>query len=212
MGFDYKSKNNKWIEFNIKTLDEIDSLDYLDQKVPSKKSGVKYRIDLALVGRAYGYQYLLIGWCFREDDELVTEIRLKVDEDLFDAVMQKKRPDVKQAYSDTHKTAERSGYEIPVFNIKKEDTLRLEYRVEGSDWILFAEEEFKSLRLTYHLPFHNRRFNYELWRRKYSTLLNYTGNKAKNKINGLGETPLISILLPTYNTDPRFLKKPCPRL
>jgi len=207
LGFDYKSKNNKWIEFNIKTLDEIDSLDYLDQKVPSKKSGVKYRIDLAQVGRAYGYQYLLIGWCFREDDELVTEIRLKVDEDLFDAVMQKKRPDVKQAYSDTHKTAERSGYEIPVFNIKKEDTLRLEYKVEGSDWILFAEEEFKSLRLTHYLPFHNRRYNYELWRRNYGTLLNYTGNKAKNKINGLGETPLISILLPTYNTDPKFLEK-----
>ncbi|MBH54927.1 MAG: hypothetical protein CMI18_11355 [Opitutaceae bacterium] len=207
IAFDYKSSDGKWLEFGFGFLSKFKKYHYLEQKVSHKFSGVKYRIDRAQIGRSYGYEYMILGWCFRLDDKPIAAIRLTTPGGTYDAVINKKRPDVDKEHGDKYLTAKRAGFEVPTTELSPNESLVFEYQLHGGDWTLFAEESMETVPFTRYLPYKYQWHDYSMWMRRYEKMISLP-LKIVNRMNRhFHEKPLISILMPTFNSNVRYLKK-----
>lgn len=207
MAFDYLNAEGKWVEFRFGFLSDFKAYRTLTQTIKEDTSGVKYRVDHAKVGRPYGYEYMIVGWCFRLDDQPIEAVRLKSNGSIFEAKIRRKRPDVRKEYGGEFSTAKRSGFEIPVTKLDLDGCLEFEYMLEGGDWILFAKESMDTVPFAQFLHYKYKWHNYDRWRKRYQHLISASEVVGEIIKQRLDYRPLISILMPTYDSDTKFLRK-----
>ena len=147
------------------------------------------------------------GWCIAASGEQITQLRARIRGKSFPAAYGILRPDVAATF-DTGPAALRSGFSMDVVVPWGAATLVLEAQTQASVW-----EEF--FRAQVHGPLlwsrtaesHEQVGNYAEWIRLYDRVTRRDAQSIRRQIAAFPRQPKISILLPVYNTDRRWLRR-----
>ena len=160
--FQYKTENSQWITFDQRKPAQIRKTFYTDKKISQTKSGVKSNVEHAQIGRRYGHQFLIIGWCFRVDGETVTEVRIRTGKNTFPGKAGLRRGDVYEKNKDDFENCLNSGFEIPLDDIPRKSVLKFEYKISGGRWTLFAVEGFSRFPVSHFASKTEEKQNYQI--------------------------------------------------
>jgi glycosyltransferase involved in cell wall biosynthesis len=145
------------------------------------------------------------GWCRPLDGKTITEIRARLRQKIFPAKYGVVRPDVAATF-ENQSGALRSGLFLDVLVPPGLSTLELQARRDGEEW-----ETFFKQRVQGPLFFESRDDareavgRYAAWIRLYDQTTRQDRAQIQRQIAQFSQRPLISILLPVYNTDPKWL-------
>ena len=205
--FQFKTADSDWIEFDQRKPAQIPFTYYTDKKIAESKSGVRSNVESAQIGRRYGHQFMFVGWCFRTDGEAIEEIRIRTGKQTFPGKTGLKRKDVFAENGDNHPNSLRSGFEIPLDNIPRSAKLRFEYKNSKGKWTLFALEDFSRFPVSHFASQSEEKRDYNKWLEKHKDQLSIPEEKAALLLDSLKQQPLISVIMPVYNTPGNYLKK-----
>ena len=147
------------------------------------------------------------GWCLATWGEDLAELRARIDGKVFRANYGILRPDVAATY-DTGLPALRSGFSLDVDIPRGSSTLVLEARSDGGVWEPFFATTVRG-------PFvwagasdeEEPVGNYRGWIREYDTISKDDAARIRGDIATLARTPTISVLLPAFNSEARWLHR-----
>ena len=145
------------------------------------------------------------GWVIASGGGRIVAVRARTAGRSFEALYGLPRVDVAGGHPD-HKFAGESGfafkYALPAESVQP---LILEALAEDGQWHCFATP---TTRVSPDLPAHLRR-DYAAWVQRFDTptLEELVGLRAELETLSAGQRPLISVLLPVYNTPERWLVK-----
>ena len=143
----------------------------------------------------------ILGWSLRKDRAPIRAIRARLGDVTVAAQAGIERLDVLDHFRD-HPGAERCGWmlkiEIPKRGIR---TLVLEAQDEAGAWTPFLTRQIK--RTTDDAPPPPN--SYAAWAAAYDRLTPEIADQIRAKIAALPKKPLISVLMPTYNTPEKWL-------
>jgi GT2 family glycosyltransferase len=145
------------------------------------------------------------GWVLSRHGATIRAVRLRVGTQVFDATFGLSRPDVAAGRpNDPH--ALRSGFTVDyALPARSSQTLLFEALMDDNTWRCFAAP---GARFAEAVPEHLRR-DYATWVRRFDTLSVQDTIALRARVDALGSTkrPLISVLMPTYNTPETWLVK-----
>lgn len=153
-------------------------------------------------------RYLHIsGWCFAGEGPQIAALRARIGRQIFPARYGIVRPDVAARLQGMAGSA-RSGFYVDVIVPMGNPKLVLEAQSEKGEWAPFYSRRIKG-------PLLARRYddvqetigNYSSWIRAYDTLSRSDRRQIRSHIRDLTEQPLISVLLPAFNTDAQWLRR-----
>ena len=149
----------------------------------------------------------LEGWCFATDGTEITDVRARVGEKNFRAHYGILRPDVALAY-DRRAGSLRSGFSLDVIVPWGRWPLALAARSRHGEWREFFARSIRGpiawrARDDVSSPIGN----YPAWIRRYDTLTRTDRFRIRRRIAQMQRRPLISILLPAYNSELTFLRR-----
>ncbi|HEY2104086.1 MAG TPA: glycosyltransferase, partial [Chthoniobacterales bacterium] len=153
-------------------------------------------------------RYLHIsGWCFAGEGPKVEALRARIGREIFPARYGIVRPDV-AARLQGLSGAFGSGFFVDVIVPRNNRKLILEAKSENGKWEQFYSRRIKG-------PIFAPRYddvqekigNYSSWIRAYDTLSRADRRQIRMHISRLSRRPLISVLLPAFNTDAQLLKR-----
>lgn len=152
-------------------------------------------------------QLHISGWCLATWGEDISELRARIGSTVFRANYGILRPDIAATF-DSGMAALKSGFSIDVTVPWGSSTLAIEARSSGGAW----EEVFTTrVRGPLFWPAHRDEEeavgNYAEWIRRYERLTRSDIDRIRADIARLERTPTISVLLPAYNSDPRWLRR-----
>lgn len=205
--FQYKAEKGKWNTFDQRKPEQIRKTFYADQKISILKSGVYSNIEHAQIGRRFGHQFLIIGWCFRLDDKPVTDVRIRTGKKIFKGKAALERIDVYEDNKNEFENCLKSGFEIPLDDIPRKSKLKFEYRINKGRWKQFAIEDFSRFPVSHYASKSEEKENYQKWLSKYKSILSISDQQAKGRVEALISSPKFSILFPTFNTPKIYLEK-----
>jgi len=100
-----------------------------------------------------------------------------------------------------------SGFEIEWMASRGRFTVMMEVKMEGGGWEAFCEADgYAPLAKVFEKPA-PRPLTYEEWVARYDTLTKGDAKLVKRRLNRLAYRPLISILMPLYNTPEPWLRR-----
>lgn len=205
--FQYRTEGRRWTTFDQRKPSQIQPTLVSEQEISALKSGVICNVEHAQIGRRFGHQFLIIGWCFRVDGKPVTDVRIKCGKRVFKGESGIKRLDVHNDNKDSFENCMYPGFEIPLDDIPRKSTLRFEYKTPRQRWKHFANEDFSRFPVSHYASKTEEKANYQKWLKKHESILNLSETEADNINLSLDERPTISILMPVYNTPKEYLKK-----
>lgn len=147
----------------------------------------------------------LRGWVIAATGAAIVGVRLRANQRVFAATYGLARPDVAAGHPE-HGRAAHSGFaldfELPA---DSQQVLILEALLEDGAWHCFAAPTAKVVADT---PSHLRR-DYSTWVRRFDTLTLERSVAVRARIEALpaDQRPLISIVMPVYNTPEKWLVK-----
>ncbi|HVU23533.1 MAG TPA: glycosyltransferase family 2 protein, partial [Opitutus sp.] len=145
------------------------------------------------------------GWLIVAEDAPVTRVRLRAGDMTFDARIGLARPDVGATHPEDPQAAT-SGFVISyALPPNSPQPLRFEAAVAEGLWRCFATRE---ARVGAGVPEALRR-DYATWVRRFDTLSAQEEVALRLRVDHLppARQPLISVLMPTFNTDVRWLQR-----
>ncbi|MDQ6624457.1 MAG: glycosyltransferase family 2 protein [Verrucomicrobiota bacterium] len=148
----------------------------------------------------------LEGWCFASDGDPILELRARVGGKIFPAHYGILRPDVALAH-DRQPGSLRSGFSIDLIVPWGRHRLILEARGPDGFWQEFFAKAVSGFLFRGGDDVLSPIGNYPAWIRSYDTLTRADRTSIRREIAQLQRRPTISILLPTYNSDPHFLRR-----
>ena len=205
--FQFKPEGGSWIEFDQRKPSQISKTYYTDKKISSSKSGVRGNVENAQIGRRYGHQFMFVGWCFSITGEPVEEVRIKTGKQTFVGKAGLKRKDVYEENRETYPNSLNSGFEIPLDDIPRTAKLKFEYKNPKGKWKRFALEEFSKFPVSHFASQSEEKRDYKKWLKKYNEQLSIPKDKAPALLDSLENKPLISVIMPVYNTPGNYLKR-----
>jgi len=206
--FEYQTDLEDWCEFDRRKVSQIKVTPYTEAMIDETVSGVRASIENAQVGRRFGHEFLIQGWCFTLDGKEIEQIRIRTGKKSFEGKWGVPRKDVLSENGEQYPHSLYSGFEIPLDQIPRNSLLRFEYRKEGQrKWTLFAEEDFAKYPVSHFATQSEENNNYRKWLEKYQDLVHVPEAKAKERIQNLPSKPLISILVPVFNPPLEYLKE-----
>lgn len=205
--FQFRTQEGPWIDFDQRKPAQIRSTFYTDKKIPSSKSGVRANVENAQIGRRYGHQFMITGWCFRIDGQAINEIRIRTGKKTFNGKAGLKRKDVFAENKHSHSNSLQSGFEIPLDDIPRTSKLKFEYKNAKGRWTLFAVEEFSKFPVSHFASQSEEKRDFNKWLIKYDSLLSIQPDRVEGLLKNLEQQPKISIIMPVYNTPAIYLRK-----
>ncbi|MDA9764500.1 glycosyltransferase family 2 protein [Opitutales bacterium] len=205
--FQFKLEGGSWIEFDQRKPSQISKTYYTDKKISSSKSGVRGNVENAQIGRRYGHQFMFVGWCFSISGEPVEEVRIRTGKQTFIGKAGLKRKDVYEENRESYPNSLNSGFEIPLDDIPRTAKLKFEYKNPKGKWKLFALEEFSRFPVSHFASQSEEKRDYKKWLKKYDGQLSIPKDKATALLDSLENKPLISVIMPVYNTPGNYLKR-----
>jgi len=176
-----------------------------------------FELDLPIEWETSHDVLLIKGWCFSRGGKQIAGVRAKVGRKGRLARYGLERPDLVRLFRD-FPLARHSGFTVEIRVPSGTSTIRLEAIEQGSDWQPFFEHELEGRRKGTE-P--DEESGSDAWRREVEAreqlprLGALSADKAFDRLKPLferhaaqatqGETPIFSVLTPTYDTKPEWL-------
>lgn len=152
-------------------------------------------------------RYLRVsGWCLTTGGEPVVELRGRVRGKIFPARYGIRRPDVAKAVGN-QPGALCSGFSLNAVVPRGPGTFVLEARRAQGPWEEFFQSRINGPLFREATDIEGEQFgDYATWIRKYDRLTRGDGRKIRRHIAQFKQPPVISVLLPTYNSNLKWLR------
>jgi glycosyltransferase involved in cell wall biosynthesis len=151
-------------------------------------------------------RYLRVsGWCLTTSGEAITELRGRIRGRIFPARYGIRRPDVAKAFGG-RPSALCSGFSLNAVVPRGPGTFILEARCGNSTWENFFQYRINGPVFREDADIEGEQFgDYPTWIRKYDRLTRRDRRQIEQHIARFKERPVISVLLPTYNSNLKWL-------
>ena len=147
------------------------------------------------------------GWCLAVSDDEIAEVRARVRKNIFPARFGKVRPDIGLRY-DNRPGAFRSGFSLNAIIPPGRSQFILEARSDKGPWETFFVHPVRGPIFRAHLDGEwEAAGDYARWIRCYDRLQREDIQKICEQIAKFHYSPLISILLPVYNSNLKWLRR-----
>ena len=174
---------------------------------PGANPRIEFWLDRPLVWPKKARQLKVTGWCFAISGDEITEVRARVRKNFFPARFGTPRPDIGLEY-DNRPGALRSGFSLQAIIPSGRSEFIMEARSGNGPWETFFIH-----------PVHGAIFressdgdaeiagDYARWIRCYDQLQRDDLKRVREQIAQFHYSPLISILLPVYNSNLKWLRR-----
>jgi glycosyltransferase involved in cell wall biosynthesis len=174
---------------------------------PGANPRIEFWIDRPSVWSRKVRHLRVSGWCLAISGAEVTQVRARVRHKIFQARFGTVRPDI-ALLSDNRTGALRSGFSLDAIIPPGRSRFILEVRSGEGTWEIFFIHPVRG-------PIFREQFDesqemvgdYALWIRRYDRLRSDDVRRIRKQITHFRDSPLISVLLPVYNTNLRWLRR-----
>jgi len=135
------------------------------------------------------------GWCFTFDQVAFNAVRARVGDRIFPGIYGQSRPDIAAQYPQFSQAA-CSGFKIDLTLYPNDPLITIEVGDRNEKWHRI---------LTKHRGPDSRGHDYTGWINLHDSLTPQTTVRIRTSLQGLNYRPLISVLMPVYNTPEKWL-------
>lgn len=195
----------KWF---LRVLSEYVPIITYRNDVTETADGIRYSLDNPRWLRPKQREFLLRGWCFNEGKS-IESIRITTRKGTQLARFGIERHDLLEAFNSKSENILYSGFEVPLKVPRGSTKFLLEYKFPDEDWQPLATEYLVRPRLEIFDPENSikAKHPYTQWVKDYDTLTSEDHQKIRAHINTWEKKPLLSVVVPTYNTPVKLLDK-----
>jgi glycosyltransferase involved in cell wall biosynthesis len=165
---------------------------------------IQFWLDRPLVWPKKARHLKVSGWCFAISGDEITEVRARVRKNLFPARFGKGRPDIGLRY-DNRPGAFQSGFSLNAIIPPGRSDFIMEARSGNGPWETFFLHSVRGA--IFREPSDGDAGDYARWIRCYDQLQREDVQKIREQIAKFHYSPLISILLPVYNSNLKWLRR-----
>ena len=174
---------------------------------PGANPRIEFWLDLPLVWPKKIRYLKVSGWCLAISGDEITEVRARVRKNIFPARFGKLRPDIGLRY-DNRPGALRSGFSLNATIPRGRSQFIMEARSGEGPWETFFLHPLRG-------PIFREQLNgewktagdYARWIRCYDRLEREDVQRIREQIAKFHYSPMISVLLPVYNSNLRWLRR-----
>jgi glycosyltransferase involved in cell wall biosynthesis len=174
---------------------------------PGANPRIEFWLDRPFVWPKKARQLKVTGWCFAISGDEITEVRARVRKEVFPARFGTPRPDIGLRY-DNRPGALRSGFSLNAIIPPGRSQLIVEARSGDGPWESFFVHPVRG-------PIFREQLHgdaeivgdYARWIRCYDRLQHEDVKRIREQIAQFHYSPLISVLLPVYNSNLRWLRR-----
>jgi GT2 family glycosyltransferase len=171
---------------------------------PGANARIEFWLDRPLVWPKKARQLKVSGWCFAISGDEITEVRARVRKNFFPARFGTPRPDIGLEY-DNRPGASRSGFSLHAIIPPGRSELIMEARVGNGPWETFFIHPVRGT--IFRDPSDGDAGDYARWIRCYDQLQREDVKRVREQIAQFHYSPLISVLLPVYNSNLKWLRR-----
>jgi GT2 family glycosyltransferase len=174
---------------------------------PGANPHIEFWLDRPLVWPKKTRHLKISGWCFAISGKEITEVRARVRKNIFPARFGTPRPDIGLRY-ENRPGALRSGFSLDAIIPPGRSQLILEARSEKRPWETFFVHPVRGPIFREQLDGEwEAAGDYARWIRCYDQLQGEDVKRIQEQIAQFHYSPLISILLPVYNSNLKWLRR-----
>jgi GT2 family glycosyltransferase len=146
---------------------------------------------------------LVRGWCFHRQGRKIVAVRVRVNGKEWIGRVGLRRADVGGDHPGFPE-ANASGFEIQCVAPRGRFTMTMEVKMEGGGWEAFCEARGRA---PWARIFEEPALTYRSWVAEYDTLRKKDVKLINRRLSHLSYQPLISVLMPLYNTPEPWLRR-----
>jgi len=171
---------------------------------PGANPRIEFWLDRPLVWPKKARQLKIIGWCFAISGDEITEVRARVRKNFFPARFGTPRPDIGLEY-DNRPGAFQSGFSLNAIIPPGRSEFIMEARSGNGPWETFFIHAVRGA--IFREPSDGDAGDYARWIRCYDQLRREDLKRICEQIAKFHYSPLISVLLPVYNANLKWLRR-----
>jgi len=171
---------------------------------PGANSRIEFWLDRPLVWPKKVRHLKVTGWCFAISGDEITEVRARVRKNFFPARFGTPRPDIGLQY-DNRPGALRSGFSLQAIIPPGRSEFIMEARSGNGPWETFFIHPVRGA--IFREPLDGDAGDYARWIRCYDQLQREDVKRVREQIAQFHYSPLISVLLPVYNSNLKWLRR-----
>jgi len=171
---------------------------------PGANPRIEFWLDRPLVWPKKARQLKVSGWCFAISGDEITEVRARVRKNFFPARFGTPRPDIGLEY-DNRPGALRSGFSLQAIIPPGRSEFIMEARSGNGPWKTFFIHPVRGT--IFREPSDGDAGDYACWIRCYDQLQREDVKRVREQIAQFHYSPLISVLLPVYNSNLKWLRR-----
>ncbi|MCZ6674638.1 MAG: glycosyltransferase family 2 protein [Verrucomicrobia bacterium] len=168
--------------------------------------GIQFALDGPRWLRPRQREFLLRGWCFAKN-RTIDSVRIVSELGTQITRYGIERHDLLEAFNTRNERVLYSGFEVPLKVPRGATRFTLEYKFQEGGWQHLETEYLVRPRLKYFDPENSikAKHPYTQWVKKYDTLSTQDHTAIIRHIETFSHKPLISIVVPTFNTPVKLL-------
>jgi glycosyltransferase involved in cell wall biosynthesis len=171
---------------------------------PGANPRIEFWLDRPLVWPKKARQLKVSGWCFAISGDEITEVRARVRKNFFAARFGTPRPDIGLEY-DNRPGALRSDFSLQAIIPPGRSEFIMEARSGNGPWETFFIHPVRGA--IFREPLDGEAGDYARWIRCYDHLQREDVKRLREQIAQFHYSPLISVLLPVYNSNLKWLRR-----
>ncbi len=171
---------------------------------PGANPRIEFWLDRPLVWPKKIRHLRVSGWCFAISGDAITEVRARVRKNFFPARFGKGRPDIGFRY-DNRAGAFRCGFSLNAIIPPGRSEFIMEARSGNGPWETFFIHPMRGA--IFREPSDGDAGDYARWIRCYDQLQRDDVRRVREQIAQFHYSPLISVLLPVYNSNLKWLRR-----
>ena len=171
---------------------------------PGANPRIEFWLDRPLVWPKKIRHLRVSGWCFAISGDEITEVRARVRKNFFPARFGKGRPDIGFRY-DNRAGAFQSGFSLNAIIPPGRSEFIMEARSGNGPWETFFIHPVRGA--IFREPSDGDAGDYARWIRCYDQLQREDVKRVREQIAQFHYSPLISVLLPVYNSNLKWLRR-----
>ena len=171
---------------------------------PGANPRIEFWLDRPLVWPEKARHLKVTGWCFAISGDEITEVRARVRKNFFPARFGTPRPDIGLQY-DNKPGALRSGFSLQTIIPPGRSEFIMEARSGNGPWETFFIHPVRGA--IFRDPSDGDAGDYARWIRCYDQLQREDVKRVREQIAQFHYSPLISVLLPVYNSNLKWLRR-----
>jgi O-antigen biosynthesis protein len=173
----------------------------------AQESGFEFQVESPRSWHLMDSSATVQGWCFSKTGAVIQAIRAVAGGKIYDGLYGRRRFDV-QAVFPNHANADRCGFEVELLDLPRRFDVTLEILDDQDHWHTLCTVSGKLLRSSVVSTAGdvNAAQGAEM-RRHLMTLNGSEQRRFKREVDRMTDSPLVSILMPVFNTPADFLRE-----